>query len=215
MKKLLIALIISFNYCNSAFARDILFIGDSHSAGPMGREVVRLMNEKFAGTNNTFSLYGSCGSIGRSWFINWETPCGLYVAPHGEKPVLTTKGKTPLFIDLITKHKPDTIIIELATNYVKYDESVAIRDMQKMVKAIKENQSECLWVSAPHMRKFEKDLDRLYSLVQKAVGNDCKILRSDIYTKYPSIGSDGIHYSEKTGKDQAIIWAQHISSFLQ
>lgn len=215
MKNLLLIFTLSV-CCNfSVFARDVLFIGDSHSAGPMGREVVRLMNEKFNGTNNTFSLYGSCGSIGRSWFINWETPCGLYTAPHGEKAVLTAKGKTPQLLDLLAKHKPDTVVVELATNYVKYDESVAIRDMKKMVKAIKDNQSECLWISAPHMRKFASDLNRLYALVEKSVGIDCKILRSDDFTKYPNTGSDGIHYSEKVGKDQALIWAQKISDFIQ
>ncbi len=215
MKKLSFIFILSLFFTLSIFARDILFIGDSHSAGPMGRELVKMMREQFFTTNNTFSLYGSCGSIARSWFINWETPCGFYSAPHGEKPVLTNKSKTPNFLDLLQKHKPDTVIVELATNYVRYDENVAIRDMKKITKAIKDNGSECLWVSAPHMRKFEKDLDRLFNLVQKAIGSECKILRSDLFTKYPEVGSDGIHYSDKVGKDQAILWAQEIANFIQ
>ena len=126
--------------------------------------------------------------------------------------VTTSKTQpTPKLSELLSKVKPDSVIVGLGSNYVKYlNDDFVKQDLKKMVQQIKSAGADCFWVTAPDMRLYRDDLPRLDKLIQESVGDDCRIFYSNSVTSYPVTGGDGVHYWFKEGTPMANQWADSV-----
>ncbi|GEM_PF-4454356 len=97
----------------SAFANNTLVIGDSHTVGPFGRELDRLIRD----SGEQVATYSSCGSIVKWWITGQATPCGYFFKTLEGKVSEGTKGPTPLIKNILVKNNPDKIIIAMGANY--------------------------------------------------------------------------------------------------
>ena len=189
-----------------AFSSSVLFMGDSHSVGHFGMKLDKLLRTEF----NQVSTIASCGSVAK-WFFNGRaTKCGYFFKDENEKSQHGKSKKTPIIKNIIPKLSPDVIIIALGANYTYASDNFMKTDIKNLLDYTEKFTKKCLWVGPPHTRKMPERLPRLYSIINEVVGDRCKVFSSHEVTKYPSQGSDGIHYWGKEGKAQAYGWAEKV-----
>lgn len=185
-------------------ASTILIIGDSHSVGPFGWQ----LDENFRKHGYQVAIYASCGAIGKWWSTQQKTTCGYFSKDLNGKVTQATTHPTPKLSSLLSEIKPEAVIVELGSNYVKMpSDETARADIKALVKQIKISGASCFWISAPDMRLYRNELPRLNKLIKDAVGEECKIFNSQSVTSYPSTGGDGIHYWSPAGTPIARSWA--------
>lgn len=193
-------------------ASTILIIGDSHTVGPFGRHLDKLLRQE----GNQVATYASCGSIAKHWQSGQMTTCGYFSKDLEGISIQASKHETPIFKDLLRKINPTHVIIELGTNYVYLpSDTFAVTDMRKMALAIKAAGARCFWIGAPDMRKFRDQLPRFKRLIDEAVGSDCEIFDSETVTQYPPSGGDGVHYWSTSGTPRAMNWAREVADWFQ
>lgn len=202
-KYFFLVFILSFNL----HAKTILFIGDSHSVGPFGWTLDQLLRDD----GHTVGTYASCGSIGKWWFSGQKTPCGFFSRDLKGNKVQLKESPTPLISNLLSDIKPELVIMEFGGNYVKTpSDEFVIADIQKLVSTVKASGAECLWVTNPDTRTYRADIPRIVGLIKKAVGDSCPIFESQLVTRYPETGGDGVHYWNTLGTPIAKEWAQKV-----
>ncbi|MBY0518521.1 MAG: hypothetical protein K2P81_16535 [Bacteriovoracaceae bacterium] len=198
---------------SQAHAASVLFIGDSHSVGPFGWEMDRLIRT-IPGVTQTAS-YASCGSIAQWWVTGKSTPCGYWEHQGHQAAISLKTGPTPIFSDLLQKHKPSVVVVELSGNYMGYSDSFSVDDMRAMAQKIKAIGAKCLWISTPKTRVNPDRILRLVPLVHEAVGDVCEVFESHLVTEYPATGGDGTHYWFAAGIPIAKSWAKAASLRLE
>ena len=182
----------------------ILFVGDSHSVGPFGQTLDKLLRTI---PEAEVASYASCGSIAKWWYTGTATPCGYFFHPENSGIEQGTKGPTPIFSTLFSNQKPHLTIVELGANYAGMpSDEFAINDMKRMAKEIRDGGSECLWVTKPDSRD-RTAIPRILKLTKDAVGEYCTIFDSTKVTTYPATGGDGVHYWNTLGTPIAKKWA--------
>lgn len=190
------------------FASTVLIIGDSHSVGPFGWRLDEQLRKK----GHQVATYASCGSIAKWWTTTSQpTTCGYYSNDLNNTVTTSKTHPTPLLPELLKTVKPDSVIVELGSNYVKYtNDDFVKQDLKKLVQQIKDSGANCFWITAPDMRLYRDALPRLDKLVQESVGEDCRIFDSKTVTSYPATGGDGVHYWFKEGAPIANYWADEV-----
>lgn len=190
------------------FASTVLIIGDSHSVGPFGWR----LDEQLRKNGHQVATYASCGSIAKWWTTTSQaTTCGYYQNDVNNVVTTSKSHPTPKLSELLLSVKPDSVIVELGSNYVKYsnDEFVKL-DLQNMVEQIKDAGADCFWITTPDMRLYRDAIPRLDKLIEESVGSDCRIFSSKSVTAYPETGGDGVHYWFKEGTPIANYWADSV-----
>lgn len=191
---------------SSAWAKSpvVLFVGDSHSVGPFGQTLDKLLRTI---PDSTVASYASCGSIAKWWYNQTSTPCGYFFHPENSPIEQGTKGPTPLFSPILERVKPDLTIVELGANYANLpSDEFAVKDMRRLAKEIRDSGSECFWVTKPDARD-RSSIPRILRLTAEAVADYCTIFDSTKVTKYPATGGDGVHYWTALGTPIAKQWA--------
>ena len=181
-----------------------MLIGDSHSVGPFGW----YLDENLRKSGYHVATYASCGSIAKWWTSQQQTTCGFY--SHDLNGVVTKADThpTPKISELLAEVKPDAVLVELGSNYVKTPSDEFVKnDIKVFVKMIKDSGASCFWITPPDMRLFRNDIPRLDKLVYEAVGSDCVMFDSKKVTTYPETGGDGIHYWFNAALPIAHQWA--------
>jgi hypothetical protein len=123
-----------------------------------------------------------------------------------------------VFSDLVVRHHPDRIIIELGTNLIWHDltqeDSLYI---DNLLETSKLSGAQCFWVGPPDLRPstdyYERREKEIHALLQeKLSGSSCKFIPSWTFTFYPAKGGDGIHYDlvPVFGKTLAEAWAREV-----
>lgn len=187
-----------------ASASSVLFIGDSHSVGPFGRALDQHLRDE----GHVVTTAASCGSIARWWFTGQKTTCGFFARTDAGIASEGTTAPTPLLSELISKTKPELVIIELGGNYVNTPSDDFVRsDISKLVSAVTESGAKCFWITQPDSRKYPDRHHRILKLIQDSTGNQCSIFNSQLVTKYPETGGDGVHYWSPTATPIAKAWA--------
>jgi len=200
MKTWLILLLISVNLQ----AATVLFVGDSHSVGPFGWTFDQNLRDE----GHQVASYASCGSIPKWWFSGQKTTCGFLSRDlHGKKNQLN-QNPTPLIDTLLSDIKPDVVVMEFGGNYLNIpsDEFVK-KDIRLFIAKIKASGAACFWITNPDTRNNRAVIPRVLALIKEAVGTDCPIFESQLVTKYPATGGDGIHYWNTLGTPIAKSWA--------
>ena len=185
-------------------ASTVLFIGDSHSVGPFGWA----FDQHLRDAGHTVGTYASCGSIPRWWFTGQKTTCGYFSRDLKGEKLQSKEAQTPLINNLLQEMKPDVVVMEFGGNYVKTpSDDFVISDIKKIVTHVKSTGAQCFWITNPDTRNFRSELPRIVSLIKTAVGNDCPIFESQLVTRYPETGGDGVHYWNTLGTPIAKAWA--------
>lgn len=226
MKKFLLALslVTMLLAIISANARaEVLYIGDSHSAGGFGHVLDKKLRELPGAKVRTRAR---CGSSQDWWFKGTTTPCGYYDRDNDGKVVRhdhPIRAKTPLLPRLLeaplAAGEKRVTIVALGSNDVGNGASKAVKaSIERMVDAIRKSGSTCIWIGPPDMRMFgKKKIDAYYSILSDALASSdgplCPVIDSRKYTSYPAKGGDGVHFSAFPAA--ARVWAEKVFSELE
>ena len=186
-------------------AASTLLIGDSHSVGAFGRALDAGLRKI---PDMKVRTAASCGSIIRWFYTGTPTPCGYLGIDEEGKVTEAKKAPTPLLEDLLSKGRPDLILVELGANYmVGYPEATLEKDVARLLKDIDATGAKCLWISPPDSRKYREERKILVERLEKLVTPRCQWFDSLAHTHYPDTGGDGVHYGTQALIPIAKEWA--------
>ena len=186
-------------------AATVLFVGDSHSVGPFGWA----LDQNLRDAGHQVATYASCGSIPKWWITGQKTPCGFFSRDLKGTKVQVTQNPTPIMDTLLADIKPEVVVMEFGGNYVNMpsDEFVK-KDIRSFIAKIKATGAACFWITNPDSRTYRAEMPRVLKLIKEAVGNECPLFESQLVTRYPETGGDGIHYWNTLGTPIAKSWAK-------
>ena len=195
----------------------VLHIGDSHSVGVYGHTIDDLMRQ----TGATVSTTAVAGS-NPTWFMNGTVgKCGYYSKDENGKVVSPadwrTPMKTPLLQNMIDTYKPSVLVVSLGANMVGYGESSIRSQIDSICDKAKAAGCKIVWVGPPDSRSQDKNqVAKLYNVLNSEVSKyNGVVVDSRQYTKYPSSGGDGLHYSGTEGTKTANNWANSVMNAIQ
>lgn len=201
-----------------AQASTVLFIGDSQSAGPFGKNLDQLLR----GQNKvlTRAVNGSTGS----WWVNGHASSSYKWNWGKNLDGKEVKGfqQTPIFSKLVDQAKPDYVILQFGGNYVGWSQEKIKADMDALIGPIQKANAKCMFVSGPDTYVNRDLLPDTIDKIQAAIGDRCAFINSVAMTCYPdeavlettperNFKADGRHYNFlPEGEPLAIEWAQNI-----
>lgn len=195
----------------------VLHIGDSHSVGVYGHAIDDLMRA----TGATVSTTAVAGS-NPTWFMNGTVgKCGYYSKDENGKVVSPadwrTPMQTPLLQNMIDTYKPSVLVVSLGANMVGYSESSIRSQIDSICDKAKAAGCKIVWVGPPDSRSQDNNqVAKLYNVLNSEVGKyNGVVVDSRQYTKYPSSGGDGLHYSGNEGTQTAKNWANSVMNAIQ
>lgn len=183
MKTFAVALIVLF--AGLARAENVLIVGDSHSVGPFGKELERLLTEG----SHTVERRATSGASSKDWLNRLE----VLRAP----------------VD-----KSDLIIIALGTNDANQTDCANAEDSGLFAYATRTAKNRCVWIGPPNFpqgpiaqscgAKYNAYVDLLAATVKKAgcVFFDSRTVKVGQKVLAPN-ENDQLHFRE----DLAKIWA--------
>jgi len=202
----MIKYILFFAFSLNLHAANVLVMGDSHTAGPFGQE----LDKNLRAAGHMVGTYGSSSSI-PGWFLD-GTPSkwGIWskdVNGHVHEVPFKTSAPTPKFFDLV-KQNPEVVIMAFGTNYATKSKKLAIDDMKRFVKVLKDYSLKCYWITPPETRAFRAQKMELFNMIKDTVGDYCVLFESHTVTSYPETGGDGLHYWSGSLRTIANSWAK-------
>ncbi|MBI3558267.1 MAG: hypothetical protein HY074_18525 [Deltaproteobacteria bacterium] len=203
---------------------DVLFIGDSHSAGVFGEVLDARLRAPGLSRHSGPRTVARCGAS-PSWFYSGvATHCGYFDRGADGKVVRHShplRAATPLMSTLLAYPVPPgetrITVVALGANMLELVGSpqgrkAAIGSITRMIETVHAAASACIWIGPPQMRKYSaRTLELFYGVLAQAVrsstGERCVLLDSRRHTAYPPQGGDGIHYDFPAGAPVARAWA--------
>ncbi len=207
----------------------ILMIGDSMTVGGFGEQLQDSLVARY-GTQNVF-VYGSCGSSPQHWLTaepQHVTKCGYRERTPQRTVVLDYRGgqrpppvATPKIDRLLWMHKPQTVIVQLGTNW--FDDLTprsSDEEIKKMAQSLDRlgaslRGKQVIWVLPPDCAKFPKNVQ---ATVRALILRAAKIWHFEVIESLPlthyvngRTGSDGVHYNS----DEAKEWGRGVMKQLQ
>jgi len=189
-----------------------LIITDSHGEGAFGMELSTLLEKK----GETVSAFAVGGSTAADWNHGLQQIWGYWEYRTGKAEIRYNKPITPKVENLLQVEKPDAIIIELGTNLIwKPIEEEAKEEIRVLLDTVKKSGAKCYWVGPPDLRpkpedRVQRELEIRELLDRMVSAQDCELIQSWSFTRYPSAGGDGIHYDiiPQIGPELARQWAR-------
>lgn len=195
----------------------ILMIGDSLSVGRFG-EVVQM----HLALKHRVAAYASCGSSPEHWLASEEpfvTKCGYrqrtsdsdiftdWVNGHAPRPT-----RTPKLADLVRKHKPTVLVIQLGTNWM--DRNLSDEQMSEYLSRLVDEArrgpvEKIVWIAPPDSARLRRTQGRVHQLIRRAAARKkFDVIDSRNVTHYVmgKTGGDGIHYNTESSE----AWARAI-----
>lgn len=183
----------------------VLEIGDSHTVGPFGRELDRLMR----GTGADISTVGSAGASAVTYTNGAPTRSGYWqkLADGREESAGTGESHpTPKLVDLIGSERPDVLLVNLGANFRQGNVMAQVKLLGDIAK---EHSLPLVWVGPPKTRQDVADPSSIEDFdrrMAEAVAPYGSYLASSPFTPEYA-GNDGIHYGGPRGKELARGWA--------
>ncbi len=232
--KLFILCFLTISYSMGA---DILFIGDSHTAGPFGK----LLHKELAKSHNVTTL-GHASSAPIHWMSDevFKLSGGVFneLKNHGviyKNPTPThwrEKVIVPKFLPLLedtayhsawkgNAFKPSHIIIALGANDARSisDENGNIRAttyelrQKAIIDMLDALNIPCAWIGPPNgIKKPAANQNVLYTYLEESVIGKCEFMSSNHYIVR---GCDGVHMNCPSEMDNARKWVQEAFLFIQ
>lgn len=228
--------ILLFTLSTIVYSKSILFIGDSHTAGPFGQ----LLHKKLAQFHNV-ATFGHASSAAIHWLTDKEIKLSggvfneLFIDGKTFKNPSPThwrvKVKVPKFLPLlkdVSYHSewsksftPNLIIIALGANDARAisNDNGVIRErsynkrqllISNMIDALN---VPCIWIGPPNgVKKSQANQKVLYKFLEEAIIGRCDFMSSNHYMVK---GCDGIHMNCSSEMDNARKWVSESFRFIQ
>jgi hypothetical protein len=195
----------------------ILMIGDSLSVGKFGEAV-----QMHLALKHRVAAYASCGSSPEHWLASepdFVTKCGYrqrtsdsdifsdWVNGHAPRPT-----RTPKLADLVRKHKPTILVVQLGTNWM--DRNLSDEQMGEYVNRLVDEArrgpvEKIVWIAPPDSARLRKVQGKVHQILRRAAARKkFEIIDSRNVTHYVTgkTGGDGIHYNSESSE----AWARAI-----
>lgn len=195
----------------------ILMIGDSLSVGRFG-EVVQM----HLALKHRVAAYASCGSSPEHWLVSepvFVTKCG-YRQRTSDSDIFTDGAngrgprpmRTPKLADLVRKHKPTILVVQLGTNWM--DRNLSDEQMNdylgRLVDEARRGPVEkIVWIAPPDSSRLRRTQGKIHQLIRRAATRKkFDVIDSRNVTHYVmgKTGGDGIHYNSESSE----AWARAI-----
>ncbi len=203
-------------------AKNVLYVGDSLSVGKFGEVIRNYLIANFGARN--VAVYASCGSSPEHWLRaepTFFTKCGYREQGPGRDAVVdsATHHATPKLEDLIARHHPSTVIVQLGTNWMdriaagdtpqKEAEMSSILD--RFTAALRsQSRVKIIWITPPDSSHFNQRVQRVVASLLKNAGsrNRFDLVDSRDITHYipGKTGGDGVHYNSEASTE----WANRV-----
>ncbi|UOF02202.1 SGNH/GDSL hydrolase family protein [Bdellovibrio reynosensis] len=202
MTSLLFLVLLNLGFSAENSFERVLLLGDSHAYGKYGE----VLDAHFRKNAKQVTSFSSCGSSPSTWMTtsaNFKsTNCGFWQKSSADREIRVKSHKLPSFDQEIQKLQPQVTVITLGTNILGSTGNISSekKHVETMMKSIRAQGSECVWVGPPDLSKdpFKKNLPLgIESLKSLAKENKCHFIDSTAITKYPAGKSDGVHYGPK------------------
>lgn len=195
----------------------VLMIGDSLSVGKFGETV-----QKHIALKRRVAAYASCGSSPENWLAaepDFFTKCGyrqrtsdsdIYLDfVNGRAPRQT---RTPKLADLVRKHKPTILVVQLGTNWM--DRSLTEEQMSEYLNRFVDEArrgpvEKIIWIAPPDHSGLRKVQGKVHQLIRRAAtrkGFDVIDSRKVTHYVIGKTGGDGVHYNNESSE----AWARSI-----
>ena len=195
----------------------ILMIGDSLSVGKFGEAV-----QMHLALKHRVAAYASCGSSPEHWLAgepDFVTKCG-YRQRTSDSDIFTDwvngraprATRTPKLADLVRKHKPTILVVQLGTNWMDRnlsDEQMTDYLNRLVDEARRGTVEKIVWIAPPDSARLRKVQGRVHQLLRRvATRKKFDIIDSRNVTHYVmgKTGGDGIHYNSES----SVAWARSI-----
>lgn len=180
---------------------EVLVIGDSQSYGSFGERLLKTLR---VDNKTTTSYYSRPGSGAQWWLDGSKAPqdWGSWNAPQGEESLRVTQGlKTPLVSDLITKHQPELVVVQLGGNMTELSDEQIRKNVAEVIGKIKQGGSSCLWIGPPGGdKRVEPRFSQFYQVLKESVeANSCLFVDSRPLVVPKPHGGDGRHLDTMEG----------------
>lgn len=208
----------------NAFATSFVVIGDSHSCGGFGRQ---LLANKLGSAANTVKIYCAVSSAPTHWLTghapkNMKCQTATSAQPAWQD-CSTPGGVMPTAAQIISGNPGAKIVLALGTNSLM---SAAVPAQYKqLADLVKNNNRACIWIAPPHLnpaqskgfpagrvQALENNLNAFYGELYGDVKDTCAFIDSRPITQQGTPGyetSDGVHRSAAAG----VYWANQVSRF--
>jgi hypothetical protein len=199
----------------------VLMIGDSLSVGKFGETV-----QAHLALKRRVAAYASCGSSPEHWLAAepaFMTKCGYrertansdiysdFVNGRAPRPT-----RTPKLADLVRKHKPTILIVQLGTNWMDRnltDEQMSDYLNQFADEARRGPVEKIVWIAPPDSSSLRRSQGRVHQLIRRAATRKgFEVIDSRRVTHYVvgKTGGDGVHYNSES----SVAWARAIQKEL-
>lgn len=195
----------------------ILMIGDSLSCGKFGEAV-----QMHLALRHRVAAYASCGSSPEHWLAgepDFVTKCG-YRQRTSDSDISTDwvngraprPTRTPKLADLVRKHKPTILVVQLGTNWM--DRNLSDEQMNEYLSRFVDEArhgtvEKIVWIAPPDSSRLRKTQGRIHQILRRAAARkNFDIIDSRNVTHYVmgKTGGDGIHYNSESSE----AWARAI-----
>src|SRR3954464_1678142 len=195
----------------------ILMIGDSLSVGRFGEMV-----QMHLALKHRVAAYASCGSSPEHWLASepaFVTKCG-YRQRTSDSDIFTDwvngraprPTRTPKLADLVRKHKPTILVIQLGTNWM--DRNLSDEQMSEYLSRLVDEARQgpvekIVWIAPPDSARLRKTQGRVHQVIRRAAARKkFDVIDSRNVTHYVTgkTGGDGIHYNSESSE----AWARAI-----
>lgn len=195
----------------------VLLIGDSLSVGKFGETV-----QAHLALKRRVAAYASCGSSPEHWLAgepDFMTKCGYRERTansdifsdfvNGRPPRPT---RTPKLADLVRKHKPTILVVQLGTNWM--DRSLSEEQMSDYLNRFVDEArrgpvEKIVWIAPPDSSSLRKVQGKVHQLIRRASSRKgFEVIDSRKVTHYVvgKTGGDGVHYNSESSE----AWARSI-----
>lgn len=211
-------------------ARQLLFIGDSHTAQFFGQRLDADLSRDLPSWR--VRMYGVCAASPHWFFEGLITRCGVYEHEPGHPPFIKKDGiqPTPMIGSL---HRPsDSVtVVALGTNLIVPSTGTSavgwwgLDTVTKLADTITKDYGErCIWIGPPYVRGAawtaqpgaSDVIVRLSEAIRQAAPN-CEFIDSIAVTRpmKDARRPDGIHYKQRPAELWADSVAQRLESLLR
>ena len=195
----------------------VLMIGDSLSVGKFGETV-----QAHLALKRRVAAYASCGSSPEHWLAGepaFMTKCGyrertatsdIYSDFVNGRPPRPTR--TPKLADLVRKHKPTILVVQLGTNWM--DRNLSEEQMSDYLSRFVDEArrgpvQKIVWIAPPDSSSLRKVQGKVHQLIRRAAsrkGFDVIDSRKVTHYVVGKTGGDGVHYNSESSE----AWARGI-----
>jgi hypothetical protein len=195
----------------------VLMIGDSLSVGKFGETV-----QAHLALKRRVAAYASCGSSPEHWLAGepvFMTKCGyrqrtsdsdIYIDFVNGRPPRPTR--TPKLADLVRKHKPTILVVQLGTNWM--DRNLTDGQMSDYLSRFVDEArrgpvQKVVWIAPPDSSSLRKVQGKVHQLIRRVASRKgVEVIDSRKVTHYVvgKTGGDGVHYNSESSE----AWARAI-----